>query len=177
MNKLPHIQILNSKNKDIEFSHDKFFETIFHTHLNKMFDIQNRISSLDDFYKIPEKLNLKNISKKIKDFNLTKYGKKFLKNEIFFLDYIIGILGTEQRKYIFLTVMSNAFLIPMPFFVRKFLESLKRNDEDSLKEIYYSGSILILCYFLVKAFKFWSLYWDYYSETESKIAVQVRKNY
>lgn len=173
-NKEIHLLIENSVNKDILFIEEGLRPFLFHTHLIKMFKLDN--FNFDKMFKLSPEYEFNNIREKLRDFRKKSSEWKNFKEGNKDTDMI-----TILRKYLdkrftifnILEFLSQIASVPIPFLVKRLLEFFSSKEVNSKKGLIYAFSIIGLL-LLTKILSHASFHGQIYTQLMSKYLGIVR---
>lgn len=146
--KEPFTQMKESINKGIPLRDNKMTSKIFHLNLNKIFSNRNYSNfGYNKLYQISKDLSYSSMQKEIQEFEKTKSYKEFEKKEKSYKNLIFEFLGRNYRIGVFLDCVSELFLVPIPFLIKKIIKWLnlsKKGEEGNSSGFFYCG-MLIFC--------------------------------
>lgn len=177
LKKEPYILHEESKNKSIPFKVDSLCEIIFKTNLRKIIDerMKHKEFGFECLYQLKDKYTFDAVSKKMKDFiEKTPTGKKFKEKKVQFFSMLLSCLGWEFKRGIYLEAISNILLLPIPLFIKYFIDWLEKPEEDFILGVYYSLTLGVL-YLVSSLAKFVQTDVNHYGRILGKAAVEVIK--
>lgn len=127
--KEPYQLAEKSTNKGIPFMEPGVISKLFHTHLMKVFKIDQEKINFHTLFEAENCYAYENNLKEFKKIEKSEIWEKYLKNEKNFLQVVFEFLGWRYKAGILLDLLGVLFTIPIPILVKSLIDWLSRPED------------------------------------------------
>lgn len=175
LNKEPYLLHEASKNKDIAYYTPSCCSYVFQTYQGKIIKEGKETKSFgfDSLYKLKDEYTFDHISKALDShIQNSKSGQEFSKKDGTYRSMLKSYLGGWYKLSIFFSVLSSLFTVPIPLFIKFFIEWLE--DEGSeMATGYYLFFAILGSFTLGRIFSFISRNGKYKGQILAKTVTEV----